>query len=123
MNLRDAALVLVRTIHDTRRQGSEMDLVWLNVGFLELVYRSPFSARIAPLFPYELTVWAARQKVLNTVWANDGSLSIVSFTRGVWESELLAAACPGAQLRLVVPKVSEREKTAAAWHNELSWAS
>jgi hypothetical protein len=109
-DLRDAALKLIKAFGQweavTLTTG-ELYFQTANVGLLRLSYRTPFqklpraSERLRYLaaireleipenLPYGLDFWSGK-KVLNTEW-NESETRIVSFRRGQWESELLAAA-------------------------------
>jgi hypothetical protein len=75
-DLRDAALKLIKAFGQWEAvtvTTGESYFQTTNVGLLRLSYRTPF------------------QKLLNIEW-NESETRIVTFRRGQWESELLAAA-------------------------------
>lgn len=110
--VRDAVLGWLRdngreeVISGFRVRGGEV------AGF-RFIYRTPFSRvplnglkprnfgeaailqRRGPVnLPYALDVWWGDRKVMLIEWAHDGSPDLASFTKGQWDSELLAAVAP-----------------------------
>jgi hypothetical protein len=109
-DLRDAALKLIKAFGQWEAvtvTTGESYFQTTNVGLLRLSYRTPFQKlpgaterlrylaavhklEIPENLSYGLDVWSGK-KVLNIEW-NESETRIVSFRRGQWESELLAAA-------------------------------
>jgi len=48
-------------------------------------------SRLKPHLGFGLDIWGAQGKVLNVEWNDQGEILIVSFKRGDWEEEILAA--------------------------------
>jgi hypothetical protein len=106
--IRDHLLPLIR-VHGGMQEvsGAAGHLAVWKAGSLTCTVRSPFTAwpaeappaasyeqalsrqRAKPALPWCLEVWHGHT-VLNLQWDDDGTVEVISFTRGPWEDDALA---------------------------------
>jgi hypothetical protein len=104
--IRDHILPLLREHGTVQVQRDTVRLTELRMGDWAFRHWTPFNElgrgeasspgyrhaierqRTQPTLPYGLDVWY-KTKVLSMLWAEDGSVEVVSFVRGQWEDQAL----------------------------------
>ncbi len=106
--IRDHLLPLIRARGEIERQHDAVRVVAWRPGEWGLEHWTPFRdlqpgeaaspgyrhaltrQHRGPDLPYGLDVWLSGTRVLSMLWADDGSFSVATFSRGPWEAEALA---------------------------------
>jgi hypothetical protein len=81
--LRDAAIKIVQQKGEWKPFGADVRVMQFECDKLSIWYT-------ALPYGFGVDIWDAGSKVLNVQW-NDAGVSVISFRRGDWESEVLEA--------------------------------
>jgi hypothetical protein len=113
--IRDHVLALLRSHGAVQVQRDTVRLTELRTGVWTFRHWTPFNElgaeeasspgyrhaverqRSSQTLPYGLDVWHGPEpaKVLRVLWADDGSVEVVTFIRGSWEQEVLGLRVQG----------------------------